>query len=122
MDDLENAILTAGDGDFMEKEPENLINLSSKPLRPHFGHQKKTEFVLALLEDGFYIGQVEDIKGEELQLNVLLPKNKSTDERKFWVWPDREDKDWINRDCIMEIYLSLRIETKLSTNLRLCMS
>ena len=46
-------------------------------------------------------------------MNYLVPKSSS--DRRYWVWPEREDIDWIKKDYVMEIYPSLRIETKLST-------
>ena len=78
-----------------------------------FWPPKEAEFVCALLEDGFYIGQVDKVKDEQLYLIYLVPK--SSDNRQYWVWPEREDKDWIGKEYIMEIYPSLSITSKLST-------
>ena len=67
----------------------------------------------ALLEDGFYIGCVEKVREDHLYLTYLVPK--SSDDRKYWVWPEKEDKDWIHKEYVMEVYPSLSIATKLST-------
>ena len=94
-------------------EPDNTVERVEQTTLSSFWPPKETEFMLALLEDGFYIGHVDVVRGEELQLNYLVPKSSS--DRRYWVWPEREDIDWIKKDYIMEIYPSLRIETKLST-------
>ena len=87
-------------------EPIEKCDLSS------FWPPKKDEFVVALLEDGVFIGSVEDVGTNKLYLNYLKPK--SPPDRQLWVWSD-EPTDWIDRSCIMEIYPSLSINRNLST-------
>ena len=87
---------------------------ADRSLLSSFWPPKEDEFVIALLQDGFYIGHVREIRGDQLYLNFLAPElNKTASDRQYWTWPDSEkDSDWIDRDCIMEIYPSIRIERK----------
>ena len=56
------------------------------------------------------LGQVVDVKDDVLELNFLAPKKGSEKERNFWIWPDKEDKDSINKDCTMGFHsLSLHL-------------
>jgi len=98
-------------GEETTAEPENTTD--SIEHMSSFWPPKENEFVLALLEDGFYIAHVNVVREEELQLNYLVFKNYN--DRRYWVWPERVDIGWIKKDYIMEIYPSLKIETKLST-------
>ena len=141
MEDLESAVMYESNAD--ENEPGNMqpataaatvINESVVPIAideiaeadttttservehatlSSFWPPIETEFVCALLEDGFYIGQVDKVREDQLHLIYLVPK--SSDDRKYWVWPEREDKDWIRKEYVMEIYPSLSIARKLST-------
>ena len=78
-----------------------------------FWPPKIDEFILVLLEDGFYIGQVQEVEKERVFLNYMVPK--STGVRELWIWPDRQEGEWVEGEYILEIYPSLRINNKLST-------
>ena len=94
-------------------EPDSTRERVEETTLSSFWPPNETEFVCALLVDGFYIGYVDEVREEQLYLNYLVPK--SSDDRRYWVWPEREDKDWIKKEYVLEIYPSLSIETKLST-------
>ena len=101
----------------VDKPTEAETSSSSDPIDntalSSFWPPKKDEFVCALLEDGFYIGQVDQIRDDQLHLSYLMPK--SFNDRKYWVWPEREDKDWISQEHVIEVYPSLRISRSLSS-------
>ena len=88
---------------------DNEEGISSSTLWP----PKEDEFILALLDDGFYIGLVKKVEDKKVHLNFLAPKKSS--DRRYWVWPEREDSDVVEMEYIMEIYPSLTIEMVMST-------
>ena len=95
---------------YVNNKDENEESVSSSTLWP----PKVDEFVVALLDDGFYIGLVnKKVEDKKVYLNFLAPKESS--DRQYWVWPDREDNDLVEVEYIMEIYPLLRVEMKLST-------
>ena len=78
-----------------------------------FWPPQEEEFVLVLLEDGFYVGRVEGLTPDKLYFNYMVPK--CSNGRQHWVWPERKESEWVDKEFVMEIYPSLRIDLKLST-------
>ena len=66
-----------------------------------------------LSEEGFCIGQVDNVEDDPMHLHALVPKNSN--DQKNWVCSERSDSDWIKKEFVMDIYPSLDIAWKLST-------
>ena len=89
---------TSNDGTVMqESESTNTAESVEQSFSSLFWPPKRKEFLIALLSVGYYVGQVVEVKDDVVELNFLAPKKGSEEERNFWVWPDKEDKDSINK-------------------------
>ena len=82
--------------------------------RLYYWPPKKEEFVSILLEDGFYIAQVDNVWDNKIWKSYLKPKQDN--ERTHWMWPDIKEEEWVEQDFLMEVYPALiKIDSKLST-------
>ena len=129
MEDLESAVIqTAGinletnveaHDTFQIAQEDTVSSVVANESVGHFGASssfwppKPEEYVSILLEDGFYIAQVNDVREDKIWISYLKPKNDKV--RTHWVWPDVEEKEWVEQDFVMEVYPALRIDSKLST-------
>ena len=81
--------------------------------RLYYWPPKKEEFVSILLEDGFYIAQVDNVWDNKIWKSYLKPKQDN--ERTHWMWADIKEEAWVDQDFVMEVYPALRIDSELST-------
>ena len=81
--------------------------------RLYYWPPKKEEFVSILLENGFYIAQVDNVWDNKIWKSYLKPKQDN--ERTHWMWADIKEEAWVDQDFVMEVYPALRIDSELST-------
>ena len=50
---------------------------------------------------------------QQIWISYLRPKHDNV--RTHWIWPEVEEKEWVEQEFVMEVYSAYRIDSKLST-------